>query len=499
MMSYNLLNYDTGVKSTLRDAYFRTVIQETKPDILSVGEVSSSAAAVQHFLTDVVNAAGNGTYAAAPFIDGPDTDNALFYRTDKVVCLGNTAIPTALRNINEFLLVFPATKDTLRVYSIHLKASQTSADEAKRAAEVDILRARTNALPPGSNFLVTGDFNIYASTESAYQKLVKDDAANDGHFVDPVPTSGGFNQAAYAGYHTQSTRSGSVTTPGATSADGGATGGLDDRFDMILFSRAASEAGGIAYVAGSTTPVGNDGAHFNASINTSPNSSASADLANALYYASDHLPVTAQFRLSDPGLPVQLMAFNAVSDNVPGGVLISWSMASETGCFGFELERRRDDQPAFALVPGSFVAGHGTTVQVQHYAVVDTPPQSGTWWYRLLQRDLDGAVSYSDPVSASVVTTGVAQTAPVTFRLDQNYPNPFNSTTTLSYSLPSAQRVSLAVYDVLGHRVETLVDAIVPAGVHQVRWVASTVSSGVYIARLQAGELAFTRRMILMR
>jgi len=83
---------------------------------------------------------------------------------------------------------------------------------------------------------------------------------------------------------------------------------LDDRFDMILFSTAISQGtAGITYRTGSTVPVGNDGSHYNMSINTMPNSAVPALVANALYNASDHLPVSV---ILDFALPTGTVAVN---------------------------------------------------------------------------------------------------------------------------------------------------------------------------------------------
>ena len=119
---------------------------------------------------------------------------------------------------------------------------------------MDSLRKVTNALAAGSAFFVCGDFNIYKSSESAYQKLLAVTPGNEGHFFDPLPLTGTWNNLSYASYHTQSTRT--------RSFNGGATGGLNDRFDMILYSKAVNLSGGITYVANSTVAFGNDGNHY---------------------------------------------------------------------------------------------------------------------------------------------------------------------------------------------------------------------------------------------
>lgn len=92
----------------------------------------------------------------------------------------------------------------------------------------------------------------------------------------------------------------------------------------------------------------------------------------------------------------------------------------------------------------------------------------------------------------------------VTRYLAQNRPNPFGSSTTICYSVKSRARVLVSVYDIRGALVRRLVDDAVPAGVHRVTWDGRDgrgkgVGSGVYFCRLQAGEFAETKRMVLLR
>jgi hypothetical protein len=91
------------------------------------------------------------------------------------------------------------------------------------------------------------------------------------------------------------------------------------------------------------------------------------------------------------------------------------------------------------------------------------------------------------------------QAMPTQYRLGQNYPNPFNPATTIEYDLPSASRVELRLYDILGREVTTLVNEVQAAGYHSVRFDASGLASGVYLYRLRAGEFTQTKRMMLLR
>ena len=88
---------------------------------------------------------------------------------------------------------------------------------------------------------------------------------------------------------------------------------------------------------------------------------------------------------------------------------------------------------------------------------------------------------------------------PTAFELFQNYPNPFNPATTIRYSVTHGQQVRLAVYDLLGREVVTLVDKRQGAGEYAVSFDAGGLASGVYFIRLQAGSEVLLRKMLLVR
>ncbi len=88
---------------------------------------------------------------------------------------------------------------------------------------------------------------------------------------------------------------------------------------------------------------------------------------------------------------------------------------------------------------------------------------------------------------------------PTKFTLESNYPNPFNAITTLRYYLPEAAKVRLDVFNTLGQKVTTLVDARQESGYHTVEWNGSTVASGLYISRMEVNGESLTHKMLLLK
>ncbi|MEM3170613.1 MAG: S8 family serine peptidase [Candidatus Nitrosotenuis sp.] len=116
--------------------------------------------------------------------------------------------------------------------------------------------------------------------------------------------------------------------------------------------------------------------------------------------------------------------------------------------------------------------------------------------------------SHSFVIRVPRIPTSVAERLggelPNKFELHQNYPNPFNPATTIRYSLPKNTKVTLAVYNILGQEIATLVDEDQKAGRYQVTWsgrnyASHFVNSGIYIYRLEAGEFVETKKMLLLR
>jgi hypothetical protein len=109
-------------------------------------------------------------------------------------------------------------------------------------------------------------------------------------------------------------------------------------------------------------------------------------------------------------------------------------------------------------------------------------------------------VDYVQLIQITTGSTGVDQDElPEGYALDQNYPNPFNPVTTIEFALGGSGQVSLAVYDVLGRKVATLVDGVQHAGSYRVSFNAAALSSGVYFYRLETPVGARVQTMTVLK
>ena len=97
------------------------------------------------------------------------------------------------------------------------------------------------------------------------------------------------------------------------------------------------------------------------------------------------------------------------------------------------------------------------------------------------------------------IAAGPRTNIPTRVQLEQNYPNPFNATTTIPFYIPHQMHVELTLFDLLGRKVKTLLNKELSAGHHSVQFDASALSSGVYYYQLKAGNVRYSRKMILLK
>lgn len=462
-MSYNLLNYPGSTAAT-RNPSFRTIMADANPDILVVQEISQPVGFTD-FLSNVLNFS-SAIYTAGTFVDGPDSDNGIYYKAGKYSFISNTPIATALRDISEFKLRHLASGDTLVIYSVHLKSSNSNADELARAAETDSLRKVTNQHIASRNFLVCGDFNIYKSSEQCYINLTQTGANNNGKFNDVISMTGTWNNASYAAYHTQS--------PRTTSFGGGASGGLDDRFDLILFSNAIYNAGGLDIVTGSYKAYGNDGAHYNLALNTGPFTTYSQTLSTALHDVSDHIPVMVNMVYNSP-LPVKMLYFKgSIEQRTP---ILKWATASESNAAAFIIQRSSDGKK-WEDIDRVKAAGNSQVKQEYQYKDRSFQPDGNTSiYYRLKQTDFDETEAFSNIINLSL-----------SLKLENEltvFPNPSTSVFYLKTQTPLSSK-TIRLIDLNGKTAHTFSSAFYNEEITTLD--LSDVAPGIYYLEMEGYE-----------
>ncbi|MDP8202819.1 MAG: T9SS type A sorting domain-containing protein [Candidatus Tenebribacter burtonii] len=324
VVTYNALNF--GGNDEDRLPFFETIFNDVDADLFLFQEIEDGIGG--ELLLSVIN---NGTndFSGAIYLNGPDTNNFLIYRNSLITFGSQDTIGTDLRNIAEYELIIDG--NLVRFYSCHLKAS--TGYENDRLEEVTKLRDHLNSLPEGSEFIIVGDMNFYTSSEPGYQKFIADETINIGRAEDLSDQVGEWhNNSDYTNVHTQSTRS--------TQFGGGASGGLDDRFDFIFSSYQLNNGTGLEYINDTNTSFGNDGEHFNLSINNGTNSVVSQEVAEALYQASDHLPVYADFNTITSSEPVLIVSIPNIEEEWQQGTdhNIEWASANFNGNVKIELQ-----------------------------------------------------------------------------------------------------------------------------------------------------------------
>jgi len=308
IMQYNLLNYgnitsyctNTNNSMIAKEGHLRTIINYVKPDIFTVNELAGNTYVIGRLLDSVMNHDAM-VYDKSDYINtnGSNIVNMLYYNKSKFTYVSATSLQNQVRDIVLYRLYYNSpniaqTHDTVFLNCIvaHLKASNTSADAATRAAMISSAMLFIESHNYDGNNLFMGDFNLYKSSDAAYQGLIN--YSNSTYrFNDVINKPGNWhNNSSFSSIHSQSTHSNSN---GCASS-----GGLDDRFDFILISNDIKNSNAhINYKSGTYKVIGNDGNHFNKSINYGTNNSVPANILTALYNMSDHMPITLQLHLDN--------------------------------------------------------------------------------------------------------------------------------------------------------------------------------------------------------
>jgi len=190
-------------------------------------------------------------------------------------------------------------------------------------------------------------------------------------------------------------------------------------------------------------------------------------------------------------LPVELSSFTFIIS--AQNINLKWSTSSEQNNLGFDIERKTITENWSKI---GFIKGQGTVHFPSNYSFEDKNLQTGKYYYRLKQKDNNGNFEYYS-------LTGYAEIGiPFRNNISQNYPNPFNPVTRINFEIPKDSRVNIAVFDLSGRLIKTIVNEFKTAGYYTIQFDASGISSGVYFYRFKIeGDNAFvmSKKFILLK
>ena len=559
IMTYNILNYED---ENNREDDYALIIDFTQPDLIVAQEIIGQTG-FSHFQSDVLDVVDPNGWSSAPFTNQTaQQDIALYYKHDIFTFVSTSVVYTAqssgTRDVIQWIMLHNLSGLEFIIYGVHLKASSGSSNANQRLQETTILRNHLNELAANS-FIVAGDFNIYSnnsSSEPAFDMLTGASDNNNGRLFDPIDRIGHWhNNSSYSDVHTQS--------PRTSSFGGGANGGMDDRFDWLFVSQSIlDETSSMYYVDGTYCAFGNDGNHFNDAINDGTNNSVSAEMADALHDASDHLPVYMDvwfddLTYSDQGIVITEVMANpaSVSDSYGEWFEIFNTTDSTINIHGWSIKdldgdehQLLSDETTIPILPGEYfiLAKNGDEsqnggVNVDYVyngfslsnsddevilldasgAIVDEVHYSNGWPFSsgvamelhnplednsLIQNWYASTISYGngDTGSPGIPFDGTLDIEkvllnPSNFDLVSLYPNPFNPEVTIQVKVYEEGILNIDVFNLSGQRVKTLINGTFRAGSYSFNWDSSRSPSGMYFFKLTNAKTVVVRKALLLK
>ena len=559
IMTYNILNYED---ENNREDDYALIIDFTQPDLIVAQEIIGQTG-FSHFQSDVLDVVDPNGWSSAPFTNQTaQQDIALYYKHDIFTFVSTSVVYTAqssgTRDVIQWIMLHNLSGLEFNIYGVHLKASSGSSNANQRLQETTILRNHLNEL--AANFsIVAGDFNIYSnnsSSEPAFDMLTGASDNNSGRLFDPIDRIGHWhNNSSYSDVHTQS--------PRTSSFGGGANGGMDDRFDWLFVSQSIlDETSSMYYVDGTYSAFGNDGNHFNDAINDGTNNSVSAEMADALHDASDHLPVYMDvwfddLTYSDQGIVITEVMANpaSVSDSYGEWFEILNTTDSTIDVHGWSIKdldgdehQLLTDETTIPILAGEYfvLAKNGDQsqnggVNVDYVyngyslsnsddevilldaagAIVDEVHYSNSWPFSsgvamemhnplednsLIENWYASAISYGngDTGSPGIPFDGTLDIEkvllnPSSFDLVSLYPNPFNPEVTIQVKIYEEGTLNIDVFNLSGQRVKTLINGTLRSGSYSFNWDSNRIPSGMYFFKLTNGETVVVRKALLLK
>jgi agmatine/peptidylarginine deiminase len=210
------------------------------------------------------------------------------------------------------------------------------------------------------------------------------------------------------------------------------------------------------------------------------------------------------FTDEEPPLPVELSSFT-VTPSVHNQALLTWVTQTETNVAGFAIYRGTSETLADAAQLNVFIEATNTSQQQTYVYLDEEVWESGTYYYWLESRDLDGSNNFYGPISITLEPGG-QYTPPVELvtGIDAVYPNPFNPAATVAYTIKTQCEVEILVYNARGQLVRNIMHETKQPGNFRIQWNGLDnngiqCSSGLYNIVLRAGKERFNRKAVLLK
>ena len=198
----------------------------------------------------------------------------------------------------------------------------------------------------------------------------------------------------------------------------------------------------------------------------------------------------------DPPEPPEQPSFpEDGAEDVPVETILSWFAVAEADSYRVQIAL--DDSFTDLFLDQGGITD--TTLAVTGLAHLTTYHWRVRAYGNGAEGDWSGTWRFTTAMETSAGDTEMPPELPDRITMEQNYPNPFNPSTQIRYTLPETAEVRLEVFNLMGQRIDVLVDGQQQAGTHEISFDASHLSSGIYLYRLQTAEISITRRMMFVK
>ena len=485
VLAYNINNYGFASSkscplegSPLKKAYMRTILQyENAPDIVSFEKYAATPKnlASDTMQKQIMDSVCAGCYANVAYtnVSGYSKVNTLFYNKNKFGYLGTTTIYGADNSISDidmhklYYLKFPLKGDTIFLNVIVVHDASGSSGASQRATEIGGAMSwlSANVKTPG-NYIFMGDFNVQTSSEACFQAMINPTDTTI-QFNEPTNQLGNWNNnpQTYANYLTQSTRS---TDPG----DCASTNSMAEWFDHILCTNPIMRGTkNVRYIPNSFVVVGQDGLHTNEGLTDAPtNKSVPANVLNALYMNSEHLPVQLKLKISSASpLPIGFNYFTIkLKNNQP---YLQWQNNNNSSASGYEIERSDDGADFITLNSVEATSNSGTYTYLDEAVV-----SNNVVYYRIKEVLKTGGYLYSN-VSLVQLNNSLNHIVIA--------PNPVKDNMLLFYESNISSNATIHIINTLGQNIITqkaqLQTGTNSIAIHNI----ASLAKGVYFIKVQ--------------